>query len=752
MDVNTNYWQGSATYDGDIKICNSMSTLASNGILIPNLPVDDSIFMFACLNDNLTVPCFVKIENKTTPTTDAVLDIHYRYFKPPISNYFPTVDYLTYDPSSASRWTPLQYPRVGMSATVGNIPDFCPIVEMKTKYLALCIRVLYRTITDVTIDDYGTKHFTISGGNETDYDYFMTNMIGGLGTSYIITGVYASPYYGTATRRTQDPRLTISSSGGNVEFGIDSDLPDENTQESDLDVKLIMPYQILSGYGYKSLYQGGYYNTEIYNNKNSILFFGRANPLFWKFGTIGVSGRNFVISSYIDNETDLQLAFKAYRATGLFFFGNTNDAMNYDLDGDIDPDIANRGAVSDDGKVSGTNGGDDAKGLTDDPTKMHSATGYNGNANVDPNTYTDETPITKPNLSVVSAFNRTYAINYTAIRSLADWLWNADDSKFEEIMAGLGLMGERPIEGIIDVRLYPFDVATLLQVQGTENIKIGRTQSPISGLIIGTSDNAIIDLGSCTFTEKFKSFLDYSPYTEARLYIPYCGIVPIDTAEFMGHEISAKMIVDIVTGACTVMIYRDKIIMYYAQGVCGVSIPFTGTDSSAYASSVLGSIASGVTSIAAGVASGGNMIGIGNSMMKHASQTTALSNNRLSEFNKGKGMNMAGHAAIAGGVGNAVTSFWEAATTPVQYASGGNATPSCSNYQPQYPYFIIDRPIPNVPDGYGHNVGFACIKTGVLSSFSGFTVCSNVDTSGFAQATEAERGELKALLEAGVFL
>lgn len=707
MDVNTTYWQGSTTYSGDIKICNSMSTLASNGVLIPNLPIDDSIFMFACLNDSLTVPCFVKADNMGNQQ----LKIKYRYFKPAISNYFPSVDYIGYDPASnTATWGPLGWQKIGMSATVGNIPDLCPIVEMKTKYLALCIRVLYRNITDVTTDDYGTKHFTISGGNETDYDYFMNNMVGGLGTSYIVTGMYASPYYGTGNSRTRDARLTVSSSGGNVEFGIDSDLPDEYTQQSDLDVKLIMPYQILNGYAYKSLYQGGYYNTEISVGRNSILFFGRANPLFWKFGTIGISGRNFVISSYIDNETDLQLAFKAYRATGLYFFGNNSDAMNYDLDGDIDPDIANRGAVTDDGKVSGVNGGNDDKGLTTDPTQMHSATGYNGNANVDPNNYVTETPLTKPTLSTVSAFNRTFAVNYTAIRGLADWLWNADETVFEEIISGLGLMGERPIEGIIDIRMYPFDVATLLTTAGTQVIKIGRTNSPVSGLIVSTADNAIIDLGSCTFTNKFKSFLDYSPYTEARLYIPYCGVIPIDTAEFMGHEISAKMIVDIVTGACTVLIYKDKIITYYAQGTCGVSIPFTGTDSAQFAQSVLGGVINGTIDVVSGAAS----------------------------KDVGK---------ITSGAGELFSGF----ATPVQYATGGSSTPSCGNWQPQYAYFIIDRPTPIPPDDYGHCVGYACEIYDTLSNFSGYTVINNADLSGFA-ATETEKQMIKSLMQEGIYL
>ena len=97
-------------------------------------------------------------------------------------------------------------------------------------------------------------------------------------------------------------------------------------------------------------------------------------------------------------------------------------------------------------------------------------------------------------------------------------------------------------------------------------------------------------------------------------------------------------------------------------------------------------------------------------------------------------------------------SAWNAHTVPVQYEMAGAATPSCANWLPQYAYFVIDRPVTLIPDNYGHTVGFACCESGLLSGYSGFTVCTNVDTSGFAQATEPERAELKALLEAGGYL
>lgn len=705
MNVNTNYWRGVHSLTGDIKYCDFMSDLATAGILTPNQPIDESIFMFACTNDKLCRHAFVKVERDLLNPN--VIKITDKEYTPAISNYYPSYNGSGGSGSGATYWSP-NWKRVGMDATISNVPTSAPFIEMKSKYLTMCIYVAVRTISNVTIDAAGTKHFTVTGYSEMTYDEYKTNYIDGLGTTNIIVGMFARFYYGNATNRNEFVTIKMSCSSGNVAFGIPAGMVDDNTTNINYpDRKILLDAFTQSTW----LYQGGYTSTGSLNaGKNTILYFPFTNTLYWNFGVLGSGIGDYVISSYIDDVAGLTFAYSAYSATGFWYFGNVTDARTYNLDGDIDPTIAHRGKVDSEGKVNADASATDNRGLTDIPSDMHSATGYSGNENVDPNNYTDETPLTKPTLSTVSAFNRTFAVNYTAIRGLADWLWNADETVFDEIIAGLGLMGERPIEGIIDIRMYPFDVATLLTTAGEQVIKIGRTDSPVRGLIISTADNAVIDLGSCTFTNKFKSFLDYSPYTEARLYIPYCGVIPIDTAEFMGHEISAKMIVDIVTGACTVLIYKDKIITYYAQGSCGVSIPFTGTDSAQFAQSVLGSVINGATDIVGGGLSGD-----------------------------------AGR--IAGGAGELFSGF----ATPVQYATGGSSTPSCGNWQPQYAYFIIDRPAPIPPNDYGHCVGYACEIYDTLSNFSGYTVINNADLSGFA-ATETEKQMIRQLMQEGIYL
>ena len=373
----------------------------------------------------------------------------------------------------------------------------------------------------------------------------------------------------------------------------------------------------------------------------------------------------------------------------------------------------------------------------------------------DPNTYVTETPLSTPTLSPVDVFNRTYAMTAVQIRALADFLWNADDDKMTEIIEGLALYGENPLNGLIDCRLYPFDLSGI-SISGQEII-VGRVNTQVYGRKVLNTANVVFDLGTCKFMKYFHNFLDYAPYTTGRLFLPYCGMVPIDTAEFMGKEISCKLIVDLITGACCCCIFLDGILTITANGVCGIEISMTGTDSVTFASSMVSQFVNSTVQAVGGVASlagGAKLAGTGQSRIKYF-EKTANRRTDLKMLNQGLSGRSEGLGEMSGGVSSIVSSvsgFWELQHTATQYAQRGSSTPSCETWLPQYPFFIVDSPITDIPSGYGHNVGFACIETGTLNSFSGFTICSNVDTSGFAQATEAERAELKQLLEAGVFL
>ena len=397
--------------------------------------------------------------------------------------------------------------------------------------------------------------------------------------------------------------------------------------------------------------------------------------------------------------------------TGCYCALSENAALRDDLNNPSDDIII--GKMNEEGSISDTVlQGKNIKDKTqqdkwNDPSDT--GNGFNGIENTDPNNYTDKIDLNKPTLSNVNVFNRSFAVNANTVKNLADFLWNADETKFQEIVKGLALMGENPMNGIIDLRLFPFNVALKNSATQAEPIIIGRTNTGINGIKLTENVNSLIDLGECTFFTKFKNFLDYEPYTTAQLYIPYIGVVPVSTAESMGHRISVKMIVDYTTGAGTAIVFKDDIPFIYRNGVVGVSIPMTGNDSASYANTVIGNVISGAVGGVTSITSGN-----------------------------------------IGGMVSSAEKLYSGFATGTNYQEASASSPSVATWQPQKCYFIIDHPILNVPDNYGRTIGFACEKTGKLSDFKGFTIVSNPEIN--FRCTDNERQYMVNMLESGVFI
>ena len=403
-----------------------------------------------------------------------------------------------------------------------------------------------------------------------------------------------------------------------------------------------------------------------------------------------------------------------FAETGMYYTTNLNTAERAVTGkGATDP-FLQIGKITNDGKltgepVTGKDTADTPQATWDNPSDFGENNGFNGIDNTDPNNYTDKIDLNKPTLSNVNVFNRSFAVTSNNVRQLADFLWNADETKFQEIVKGLALMGENPMNGIIDLRLFPFNVALKNSATQAEPIIIGRTNTGINGIKLTENVNSLIDLGECTFFEKFKNFLDFEPYTTAQLYIPYIGVVPVSTAEFMGHKISAKMLVDYTTGAGTAIVFKDDIPFIYKNGVVGITIPMTGNDSASYANTVVGNVVNGAIGGISSIASGN-----------------------------------------IGGVVSSAEKLYSGFATGTNYQTASASAPAISTWQPQKCYFIIDRPVLNVPDNYGRTVGYACEQTGKLSDFKGFTIVSNPEIS--FKCTEAEKTMLSQLLTSGVFV
>ena len=328
----------------------------------------------------------------------------------------------------------------------------------------------------------------------------------------------------------------------------------------------------------------------------------------------------------------------------------------------------------------------------------------------------DKIELKPPTLGTVGVFNRSYAINAEELKALSDYLWNADLDTFDKILKGLQLMGANPINAIINMILFPFEVET----GATQTIRIGIVDTPVTAVPISYTTTKIFDLGTVYFWAKYKNYLDYEPYSHASLYIPYVGVIPIPINEYLKKYINVRLAVDLMTGSGQIVVYADGIPVIYRNCTVGCQIAVTGQDSSRVAANYIGAASElvGAATSLTGAAMGGNVGGIVNGSMAAA---------------------------------NGLIDLYTAGHVPID--SRGSNSPQCGFYMPQNCYLIVNRPrtMPIDQGIYGHNVGYACYLTGLVGNFGGYSKFDNV-TLNISVATDDEKRQIIALLRGGVYV
>lgn len=370
---------------------------------------------------------------------------------------------------------------------------------------------------------------------------------------------------------------------------------------------------------------------------------------------------------------------------------------------------------------------------------------------IDPNTYSDETELKAMSLKSSNIFNKLYLCNWD-MYNLALYLYgivapsaaSADDLRQK-------FLNVNPIDCIVNLMFFPFDLLPYFN-GGMQNIKLGNqlayyeleggTRMPISGYTQTGSDKMqiILDLGSCVYFPTFGDFRDYEPYSSADLVIPYHGTISINPAEFMGHQIGVKCIVDLATGASIAYIFRDGLAVDSIPGTIGVQIPVSGIATADYNNAAFAAAAqlnaakitqtAGFMSDSIGIVSAAmsaNPLGVAAATSKFVTDSAASANAiDVAQYN-------VNHVKIP-------------------YRQTGTATPATSTAADQTARLIVRRPkmLPYDPEQFAHLNGYSCLRFGNLSEFSGYTVCSDVHISG--NATAEEKNMIKSLLQSGVIL
>lgn len=294
----------------------------------------------------------------------------------------------------------------------------------------------------------------------------------------------------------------------------------------------------------------------------------------------------------------------------------------------------------------------------------------------------------------VNLLTTTYLLSKTQLNSLGNELWSAN------FMDNVLLLSNSPIENILSCKIFPTTfsgVAAALKV-GNVTMLSGESVQKISAS--GLSK----DTGAITFPQLYNSFLDYEPFTQARIFIPFVGFQPLPVANFIGAQLSLRYVFDVVTGAVSVYLLRNGYIFDKYSGICAVDVPLTASNR---AQVEVGQIQSAITGVA---------------------------------------------QLATGNVGGALSAGLAIASTPNHFNTRGNAGGYTSQFDPRQPYLIIDRPkAQSEISSYGKTNGFPCNLTKTLSSLKGFTSVHDIHLDD-VPCLESERQELKAIMQKGFII
>ena len=311
-------------------------------------------------------------------------------------------------------------------------------------------------------------------------------------------------------------------------------------------------------------------------------------------------------------------------------------------------------------------------------------------------------PIDIPALPTVSAvdtgFMTLFSPSLQNMRDLAAYMWSNplfDVNAYKKILAN-------PMDAILGLSMIPVAITAT----NTREVKVGNLGTNIF-MPVADSQYVAIDCGSINVREYWGAYLDYSPYTKAELYLPYCGIHPIDIDDIMAKTVNVVYHVDILTGACCCYVKCGDSVLYTFSGQVATTIPITGNDWT----SMINGIINATTAIGSMAATGGLTAPMAVSTVASTVVNTAKPTMERSGSMSGTG----GMMAV------------------------------------QYPYLILTRPRQALPELQNQFSGYPSFISSYLGDLVGYTEVDSIHLENIP-ATGVELNEIESILKGGVIL
>lgn len=325
-------------------------------------------------------------------------------------------------------------------------------------------------------------------------------------------------------------------------------------------------------------------------------------------------------------------------------------------------------------------------------------------------------------------FNKMYSCDFDAIAEISGNLFNTDTSIIDAITQGLKLYGANPMDCIIDLSYYPFDVNSAVSTTSQQQIFFGSYQMTLQNNVnlIG-QPRTIIDMGEVLYSPVFNDFRDMEPYSQFYIYLPYCGVHKLDISQYYKKTISLKYIIDFTSGSCIAVLSSDNVIIDTFSGTIGIRQSISSIDYNAYSQNVTRNVVNMVKGGVGTVINGG-MAGIGGVTGKEA-----------------KG--------IVGGLIDFEENILLDApqlinSQRINIRGAGVASGDMCLPQYAFTYCVYNQQVR--PKNEREIVGYPSNAGGKVKDFSGFLKCNKVSLN--SAATVREKREIYNLLTNGIYI
>lgn len=325
----------------------------------------------------------------------------------------------------------------------------------------------------------------------------------------------------------------------------------------------------------------------------------------------------------------------------------------------------------------------------------------------------DENEPSAPTVNSVKLSNlHNYWITQNQMQSFYSSVWETDLTDF--VKGAFTGIYSNLISNVVSLKFMPTTAENLGGTGDTSPVILGfKTYDDLTVQTIGTTTAPIVNIGSYKFSKEYNSFADYAPYTDVRLYLPFVGVVPIDTNLFMGSgggetaTLNIKAQYDLQSGLITYFIMRNKTMISSVSGRMAVEVPV--------------SLQSGLDTF------------------------STISRNFV-----GKATSFAGNIATGNPIGMVADIAQGSATAPPQtvFASTGGdgafySHPKCM--------IMIRHPQYNRPKNYSHVVGFPAYVTKKVSDLKGFNIVQNPVIPLSDGMTGAEHDMIVTAMQSGLY-